>query len=624
MKRQNIIWKVAGVLGCAIISVVLELTAFNINYFSLSDDRKGILEISEWKQEKKDDKTIYNIPVNGPVLKLAINYETEKDVNVTIKYNYVGAYQKEREVSEQDIFLMEYDKEVISVGKTLDSIELSYTDDAELKITSIQILNNYKFNYYRAFVVFGLLLIVLLFIIFYKEGLTKDKLHIYFVTYGLILGTLIIGLLPSSTFYSFDDETHFRRSIEIMGGMTNYSRTEWAISGNEAHLGIAAIQTAVDNIEEQEYREGKLNEWDNEREDRFITLSGRLQIEKISYAIMAAGYNTASFLGLPFSWCFRIGKLFNLLAFVFAMAYAIKSAKRAKVLLFVFALMPTNIFLASNYSYDPVVLAGITVFITTLINILTDKNEKVTTKNTLIMLFSMVWACSAKAIYIPIALLAFFVPKDRFVSSKQRKLFYASVVGTILLMLFFIGLPFLRNPGGAYTDPRGGETSVSEQIISILTHPIDYVVTLKDTFILQAGNKLIGNTTMGGWGHVGDITTNCYMIYLLLLAFVAITDAPNKPLSKWFRIATFVCVAGISLLIWTALYLSFTPVGNLTINGVQGRYFIPLLLLILLISQSSKIKCNINQKYYLAATTIAPVLVIFMSIFELLLVNYCL
>ena len=57
-------------------------------------------------------------------------------------------------------------------------------------------------------------------------------------------------------------------------------------------------------------------------------------------------------------------------------------------------------------------------------------------------------------------------------------------------------------------------------------------------------------------------------------------------------------VLGVMYLIWTALYLSFTPVGLGHINGVQARYYIPLLLLIATLSFNNKIKLKMTQKCY--------------------------
>lgn len=53
------------------------------------------------------------------------------------------------------------------------------------------------------------------------------------------------------------------------------------------------------------------------------------------------------------------------------------------------------------------------------------------------------------------------------------------------------------------------------------------------------------------------------------------------------------------MLIWSAMYLSFTPVGEASIAGVQARYYLPLIYLGALLLSNSKIKVEIS-KYGLA------------------------
>ena len=73
-------------------------------------------------------------------------------------------------------------------------------------------------------------------------------------------------------------------------------------------------------------------------------------------------------------------------------------------------------------------------------------------------------------------------------------------------------------------------------------------------------------------------------------------------------------------LIWTALYLSFTPVGSLVINGVQSRYFIPLILPLLIIINTNKIKTNFNkERLYYVYIILLTIISFYPILFEILL-----
>lgn len=71
----------------------------------------------------------------------------------------------------------------------------------------------------------------------------------------------------------------------------------------------------------------------------------------------------------------------------------------------------------------------------------------------------------------------------------------------------------------------------------------------------------------------------------------------------WKRILMWGIFLITVMLIWSAMYLSFTPVGEASIAGVQARYYLPLIYLGALLLSNSKIKVEIS-KYGLAKTII--------------------
>lgn len=54
-----------------------------------------------------------------------------------------------------------------------------------------------------------------------------------------------------------------------------------------------------------------------------------------------------------------MGKFFNLLCYVLLIYFAIRRIRYGKVLLAAFGLLPTNLYMAANYSYDPWVIGWI-------------------------------------------------------------------------------------------------------------------------------------------------------------------------------------------------------------------------------------------------------------------------
>jgi uncharacterized membrane protein len=93
-----------------------------------------------------------------------------------------------------------------------------------------------------------------------------------------------------------------------------------------------------------------------------------------------------------------------------------------------------------------------------------------------------------------------------------------------------------------------------------------------------------GRTLVGVLGHLNiPLPGALYLIYPLALVAAALSD-PRDPgeLSPPRRIALvgiFLACAGC---VFTMAYLGWNPLGAETISGVQGRYFVPVLPLLLL------------------------------------------
>ena len=107
------------------------------------------------------------------------------------------------------------------------------------------------------------------------------------------------------------------------------------------------------------------------------------------------------------------------------------------------------------------------------------------------------------------------------------------------------------------------------------------------------------------------------------MLFVGITDTENNTLKNNHRCLIVLDLLGVILLVWTALYLSFTPVGLNTINGVQARYFIPFIFPLIICFQSRNIKNKIAEKRYNTMIFALMNLVMLLSIYEIVLKVFC-
>ncbi|MBQ3296740.1 DUF2142 domain-containing protein [Candidatus Saccharibacteria bacterium] len=615
MKKKLLTISIASIV-CIILSILVEVFVFNFKILTLDENNKSIPEVAYTIETQDNDTIIKFNNDNKYINKLVINYTTTETTDYSLSYDYTGTYGKEASQNNiHDKFDKSFSTSITNIDNSVSNVQIQYQTNHQLTINNISIDNDFHFNYFRTIFIFLVLLTVFFLIYFYKDGFRTEKLHIYFATICTLLGLMVIVAQPSATFYSWDDQIHFGETIDWFGGNINYNNGEYNLSN--ANVLDSAGRESIHSAEEKQQQIDYLNSSINH--DFQKTNPPIFSFNKISYLPMAIGYNFSKLIHLPFIVCFQIGKIFNLLFYVLLISYTIKKSKIGKRLIAFVALIPINLFLASNYSYDPAVFAGITVFLVHLFNLLLDQTTKFDFKTTLIIIASMTYACFAKAIYAPFLLLTLLVPKDRFNSPKQSLLVKIGLVAiTIMLSI----LPLFN--GSASSDPRGGDTSLNDQIVLVLNHPFDYANVFEDTAIDRFSAELVGADSLTNFAYLNKISSssNLYILLFIFLIFVFLTDNKDNNLTKKHRIALLGVVLIIIALIWTALYLSFTPVGSDTIKGVQGRYFLPLLLPLLFALQPKNIQNKINPKYYnLIIFTILALVMIFM-IYKLILIPY--
>ncbi|WP_165772090.1 DUF2142 domain-containing protein [Niveispirillum lacus] len=121
------------------------------------------------------------------------------------------------------------------------------------------------------------------------------------------------------------------------------------------------------------------------------------------------------------------------------------------------------------------------------------------------------------------------------------------------------------------------------QVLHLLSHPLAFPAALVDTLFQWGWPFTIGMLGWIGWSQVNIILPDAlYPFYLwvfgLVLAFSAVTPG-NQP--GW-RVKTGMALGlvGTVLAIFLLQYLTFSAVGAGQVDGVQGRYFAPLALLL--------------------------------------------
>lgn len=624
-KKKNIYHIIICFCFALLVSLLIEFVFFNfhaIRYKQYNNkelkiiNTKNIKESQEYYKTTSDDAMIILQGDNSYVHKIQIDYEYEADFSWDIISTDQDGGQKIRTHHNAAIL----NKTVRKVGNCSKKIEINF-HNKDMKIKKITVSNLLNINFYRIIVMtFTLFLLVIL---YRYRKYWFSNLHKTFLLVSFVTGVLIILVTPVSMYTSWDDQVHFSRSYTLLDG----KESKWSYAGRYFnHLLIGSQDRFRSEEDIKEYK--KFLNRNNTKES----------IIKVHNDDHSIDYN--EFVYLPFAFGLKIGRLFstnfttmiylakilNLLLYISIFYFAIKIAPYGKRILFIISLFPINIYLASQFSYDSTITAGLMLGIASFLKLMT--LDKVDNKYLLIFIFSTLWASFPKAVYSPLLLLLLLIPKDKFKNKKNSTMIKTGVIILFLVMMSSFVLPVLLGQATA-GDARIEGSSVSGQFKYILSNPFNYAKILLMATLKYSRSMFFGYDAMSRMGYLTsdsmwwfDLSNFVTLFLLLYTTFTSKID--KKVMNNILKISFITLLIIIWCLVWTSLYLSWNPVGSSAITGVQSRYFIPVLfpLLLIFVPISKKEKKSEKPTFNQILLLMIPLLILMYNIFFIIIKFY--
>ena len=411
-----------------------------------------------------------------------------------------------------------------------------------------------------------------------------------FLLLCLIIGIALCIILPHETVLNFDDETHYKDSISFSQGL--YTVTDDAdvrlfcwfwdkepgLTVAERTESDAALNAAVYN--------GNLYVDANRR---------AYDLRNIGYIGTAAGIWLGNALGLPATARFTLARIGCMALYAVLMSLAIKRLKSGKILLFLIGINPYAVYSAACFNYDAWMLSMTALGFACFLGALQRPEEKLTTREIIIMLGALALGILPKTPYIPLLLIPFLMPRDKFANEKQRKRFYLALCLLILALVVYT-LIYTFGSGDPVDDRSNEQGNVSGigQLTYILSNPFGYLEMLLG-FLFRDTVPTVGYLTT--FVYLGN--TNTFIILTMAMAAVAVTD--NSGIYKSSiatRILGIVFLLAALMLAATSMYMVFTPVGAATINGCQSRYTVHLLFPFFMFALNGFIQWNPPRRIY--------------------------
>ena len=318
----------------------------------------------------------------------------------------------------------------------------------------------------------------------------------------------------------------------------------------------------------------------------------------IVYIPSALGLSAGRLLGLSPMFTFQIARIFNLICFVLLAWAGIRMIPFGKNILAMTAVLPIALQQGASVSYDAVV-NGILLFFTAFCFYMKRKEKKEKREIIFAGILSVFIAVVKGGAYLPLLLLLIpaFVKGEILKKQNRKKLFlYTGIILCAAVLLTGVALfkfmPVLRT----FMESGGqGGADAAYTIPWLLKHPLQIVYLYWNTVMEQGAFLLQG--LLGGVLSWLDFRMNWIfeLIFLIcLLLLVNLEGDRYEGGAKSRILAAAVCVVSGGFIMMSML-TGYTKMSYDYIQGLQGRYFLPLAPLLVFLTANRMVYVRRNQ-----------------------------
>lgn len=410
---------------------------------------------------------------------------------------------------------------------------------------------------------------------FQSIKLQSVKLQHIFLVLGSIFGLLFVFILPP--FQAPDELAHFYKAYAISEGQFLCTSEGNLNAGSYLPSNITEFVISTDSTSTNRDF-GSLNNGSKyypSTEKVFTDHYSSCVYNSVPYIPQSLGFFVGNILNLDFMWIFYLGRLFNLVAYLLICAYSIRIIPRLKNLVLLLALMPMSLHQAVSLSADSLTNALSFLFISYILYLKYNEEDYLQRKNYIFIAVLSILISLVKITYFPLSLAVFLIPVAKY-KTRKKYLVNNTLIVSLATLSAVVWLLVTRTMNIYFpVDPV-------VQLNKILQNPLGYCSLLIKNFFNYDGMYLqfVG---ILGWLNL-PIPMIIYILYFVALFIVIFIEASKQKeytkgriLSGLFSMFIFF---SCYILIATSLYLNWPQNNPAIVDGIQGRYFIPAIMLL--------------------------------------------
>lgn len=469
----------------------------------------------------------------------------------------------------------------------------------------------------------------------------RASLETIFLPFGLLMGLLLMSVI---SLYTVPDEpshidSAYQLSNELMGIPDSskpgyiYKRKDDADSAVEEKQSLDV--TSYERLSRQLFQRVQ-----DETLVECAASNNYANAGRLYYFPQAVGITLGRLLKLGMMPTLMLGRLVSLICYLLLTYAALRMMPFAKLSLFLVGVLPITLQQAASFSYDAVLNAAAFLFVSSVLAIAYEDGPVKNSRAVVAMATGCMMTTVKGGVYLPLAVLPLLLLLRSGVKRKkhcqaelpagseeqQKGLFIGSEKQVQklrwgLLLMAVPVLAFLSNnlasTLGRLLAEQGSLVggSANSEIYTfgyLLRYPHRFIGMFVNTFYRQ-GDSYLRNLFGGnlGWREVNITWSVVTGFVVVVLASCPGTEQERIPRCKE-KVLFGVVSVGSFCLIELSMLLAWTPVTINFITGVQGRYFLPFFVLVLLIFRNHllQLRRGIDRELILAAGVLEVVTVL--------------
>lgn len=471
------------------------------------------------------------------------------------------------------------------------------TEEGELLTQVHKYFNIFlKKYFFFMFVAVEAFAMVFYWMVFIKKCKIENVVLVSILFIGLIYNFLVLPYMAP------DERTHIDMTYRYSNDMLGIPYT-----GNEVTLAKRVDDTKIELVENPTLSNYYIvfNELlEGVQDDSLVITNTTANTYAPIFVYLPAvlGMTLARLLGFGSIAMLMLGRWCNLAFFALCIWWCMKKLPFGKLPLAIIALFPMTIQQCNSFSYDAVITSVMFLFSTHIICMTYDEKPLKMSDVAIVSVLCALLVYGKSGVYLPLCLAALLIPTKKF-GSLWKKLVSAGAFMGIALLSYIN-----RNSGtvtqvlsttaetSAVGATAGNAVAMGYTVGYFLQNPWKLIqmfantVADKSEFYLESivGQKM-------GWVEI-EISRVVFVGFLILFLISMLKVRGEKQYvtggQKWW--ISIVCLLSVGMILMGML-LTWTPFGHVSVEGVQGRYFTPLLLLLSLLGRNQTILLNENK-----------------------------